>query len=63
MRSRKNQDNVPAINGTFVFNTTARPAGPTNTTGNSVADALLGNFYSYTEASGLRRRLVSLLSD
>ncbi len=54
MRSRKNQDNVPAINGTFVFNTTARPLGPTNTTGNAVADALLGNFYSYTEASGTR---------
>jgi hypothetical protein len=54
MRSRKNQDNVPAINGTFVFNTTSRPAGPTNTTGNAVADALLGNFYSYTEASSTR---------
>ncbi|HEY6988122.1 MAG TPA: carboxypeptidase regulatory-like domain-containing protein [Bryobacteraceae bacterium] len=54
MRSRKNQDNVPAINGTFVFNTTARPAGPTGTSGNAVADALLGNFYSYTEASSTR---------
>jgi hypothetical protein len=54
MRSRKNQDNVPAINGTFAFNTTTRPAGPTGTTGNSVADALLGNFYSYTEASSTR---------
>ncbi len=54
MRSRKNQDNVPAINGTVVFNTTSRPLGPTNTTGNAVADALLGNFYSYTEASGTR---------
>jgi hypothetical protein len=54
MRSRKNQDNVPAINGTFVFNTTARPLGLTNTTGNAVADSLLGNFYSYTEASSTR---------
>ncbi len=54
MRSRKNQDNVPAINGTFVFNTTSRPLGLTNTTGNAVADTLLGNFYSYTEASGTR---------
>ena len=54
MRSRKNQDNVPAINGTFVFNTTARPAGALGTTGNSIADALLGNFYSYTEASSTR---------
>jgi hypothetical protein len=54
MRSRKNQDNVPAINGTFTFNTTARPAGPLGTTGNAVADALLGNFYSYTEASSTR---------
>jgi len=54
MRSRKNQDNVPAINGTFVFNTTSRPLGLTNTTGNAVADTLLGNFYSYTEASSTR---------
>ncbi|MFL6449601.1 MAG: hypothetical protein ACJ746_18255 [Bryobacteraceae bacterium] len=54
MRSRKNQDNVPAINGTFAFNTTSRPLGLTNTTGNAVADPLLGNFYSYTEASSTR---------
>lgn len=54
MRSRKNQDNVPAINGTFVFNTTSRPVGPEGTTSNSIADALLGNFYSYTEASSTR---------
>jgi hypothetical protein len=45
MRSRKNQDNVPAINGSFAFNTSAA-----NTTGNVVADAVLGNFYTYTEA-------------
>jgi hypothetical protein len=55
MRSRKNQDNVPAINGTFVFNTAARPTGPTGTTGNAVTDTLLGNFYSYTEASSTGR--------
>lgn len=50
MRSRKNQDNVPAINGTFVFNT----SGP-NSSGNAVANALLGNFNNYTEASTLRQ--------
>ncbi|MGH9663467.1 MAG: hypothetical protein ACRD9L_03470 [Bryobacteraceae bacterium] len=50
MRSRKNQDNVPAINGTFTFSTSR--AG---TTGNAFADALLGNFYQYTEASSLRQ--------
>ena len=50
MRSRKNQDNVPAINGTFAFSTSR-----TGSTGNVVADALLGNFYTYTEASGTRQ--------
>src|SRR5262249_49140352 len=50
MRSRKNQDNVPAINGTFVFNTAA-----SNTTGNVVADGILGNFYTYTEAGSFRQ--------
>jgi hypothetical protein len=50
MRSRKNQDNVPAINGTFNFNT-AR----IGSTKNALADALLGNFYTYTEASGTRQ--------
>jgi hypothetical protein len=50
MRSRKNQDNVPAINGTFSFATSRTP-----TTGNALADAELGLFYSYTEASGLRQ--------
>ena len=49
MRSRKNQDNVPAINGTFVFNTSTP-----GSTGNSLADALLGNFNNYTEASSTR---------
>jgi hypothetical protein len=50
MRSRKNQDNVPAINGSFAFNTSAA-----NTTGNVVADAVLGNFYTYTEAGSFRQ--------
>jgi hypothetical protein len=50
MRSRKNQDNVPPINGTFSFSTSAA-----QTSGNVVADALLGNFYTYTEASGTRQ--------
>jgi hypothetical protein len=50
MRSRKNQDNVPAINGTFVFNTSIP-----NTSGNALADALLGNFNNYTEASSTRQ--------
>jgi len=50
MRSRKNQDNVPQINGSFAFNTSAA-----NTTGNVVADAVLGNFYTYTEAGSFRQ--------
>lgn len=49
-RSRKNQDNVPAINGTFAYSTSR-----SGTTGNALADAVLGNFYTYTEASGLRQ--------
>jgi outer membrane receptor protein involved in Fe transport len=36
-RSRKNQDNVPAINGTFAFSTS-----DTHTSGNATADAVLG---------------------
>ena len=50
MRSRKNQDNVPAINGSFSFSTSAA-----NTTGNALADAVLGNFYTYTEAGSFRQ--------
>ena len=50
MRSRKNQDNVPAINGNFAFSTSAA-----NTTGNALADAVLGNFYTYTEAGSFRQ--------
>jgi len=53
--NHKNQNNVPVVNGSFTFNTTSRPSGPTATTGNSVADALIGNFYSYTEASGTQQ--------
>ncbi|HEX4165071.1 MAG TPA: carboxypeptidase-like regulatory domain-containing protein [Bryobacteraceae bacterium] len=48
MRSRKNQNNIPDINGTFSFNPSAA-----NSTGNPVADALLGNFYTYSEASSI----------
>ena len=48
MRSRKNQNNIPNINGTFTFN----PAAANSTT-NPVADALLGNFYTYGEASSV----------
>lgn len=45
MRSRKNQDNQPAINGSIAFAT-----GHPLSTGNAFADALLGNFSTYTEA-------------
>ena len=55
MRSRKNQDNLPAINGTFAFSTSR-----SGTSGNALADALLGNFYTYTEAEQLATRLVSV---
>jgi hypothetical protein len=49
MRSRKNQDNQPAINGSFNFS-----AGHPLYSGNALADALLGNFNTYTEASAGR---------
>jgi hypothetical protein len=45
LRSRKNQDNWPAVNGTVSYAT-----GHSNTTGNAFADALIGNFATYTEA-------------
>ncbi|MGH9629370.1 MAG: hypothetical protein ACRD7E_13705 [Bryobacteraceae bacterium] len=48
-RNRKNQDNQPAINGSFTFS----PGHPLHS-GNPLADALLGNFNSYTEADGGR---------
>ena len=46
MRSRKNQDNWPAVNGTVGYST-----GHSNSTGNAFGDALIGNFASYTEAN------------
>ena len=48
-RNRKNQDNQPAVNGSFSF----APGHPLGS-GNALADALLGNFSSYTEADGGR---------
>jgi hypothetical protein len=51
MRSRKNQDNPPAINGQFTFNSGSR----TPSSGNSLADALLGAFQQYQEYSGIRQ--------
>jgi hypothetical protein len=50
MRSRKNQDNPPQINGALTFNTTRTPSS-----GNAVADALLGAFQQYQEYSGVRQ--------
>ncbi len=50
MRSRKNQDNPPAINGQFNFQNNRTPSS-----GNSVADALLGDFQQYQEYSGTRQ--------
>jgi hypothetical protein len=50
MRSRKNQDNPPAINGQYNFNTARSP-----TSGQAVADALMGNFYQYTEAQAVKQ--------
>jgi len=43
-RSRKNQDNPPTINGSFAFS-----SGTALHSGNALADALLGNFYTYNE--------------
>lgn len=45
LRSRKNQDNWPAVNGTVSYAT-----GHANSTGNAFGDALIGNFSGYTEA-------------
>jgi len=50
MRSRKNQDNPPAINGQYSFSTSRSP-----TSGQALADALLGDFYSYTEYQSVRQ--------
>jgi hypothetical protein len=46
IRNRKNQNGRSAYDGTISFN----PSGNPNTTGYSLADALTGNFNSYTEA-------------
>ena len=50
MRSRKNQDNPPAINGQFSFSTARSP-----TSGNALSDALLGAFQQYTEFPSVRQ--------
>jgi hypothetical protein len=50
MRSRKNQDTDPAINGQFSFSASRSPSST-----NALADALLGDFYQYTEASSTRQ--------
>jgi len=50
MRSRKNQDNPPAINGQYAFNASRTPSS-----GQALADALLGNFYTYTEFQSVRQ--------
>jgi hypothetical protein len=46
IRDRKNQNGRSDYNGNISFNATGNP----NTTGYTLADALLGNFNSYTEA-------------
>ncbi len=50
MRSRKNQDNPPAINGQFIFQNSRSP-----TSGQALADALMGNFQQYTEFPSVRQ--------
>ncbi len=47
IRDRVDQNGRPPYTGSLVFN----PNGTPNSTGNALADALLGNFKSYTEAS------------
>ena len=55
MRSHQNQDNPPTsgggINAQITFNSGSRSPS----SGKSVADALLGNFYQYQEYSGVRQ--------
>ncbi|HEV8129802.1 MAG TPA: carboxypeptidase-like regulatory domain-containing protein [Acidobacteriota bacterium] len=46
IRNRKDQNGRPPYTGSASFST----GGNTNTTGNALADALLGNFRTYTEA-------------
>jgi hypothetical protein len=47
IRDRVDQNGRPNYNGNAVFNINNNP----NTTGNALADALIGNFQSYTEAN------------
>jgi hypothetical protein len=47
IRDRIDQNGRPNYNGNLVFN----PSGATNSTGLALADALTGNFNSYTEAN------------
>jgi hypothetical protein len=47
VRDRVDQNGRPSYTGNVSFSTSGNP----NTTGNALADALLGNFRSYTEAS------------
>jgi hypothetical protein len=47
IRDRVDQNGRPSYTGNLTFNN----SGNTNTTGNSLADALLGNFRTYSEAS------------
>jgi hypothetical protein len=47
VRDRVDQNGRPSYTGNLTFNTSGNP----NTTGNALADALLGNFRTYTEAS------------
>ena len=47
IRDRVDQNGRSSYTGNLTFNT----SGNTNTTGNSLADALLGNFRTYSEAS------------
>ncbi len=49
MRSRKNQDNPPAINGQYSFQSSRTPS-----TGQGLADFFLGAFQSYTEFPSVR---------
>ena len=48
IRDRVDQNGRPSYTGSVSFD----PSGGTNSTGNAFADALLGNFRNYTEASG-----------
>jgi len=47
IRNRKDQNGRSAYDGNISFNNSGNP----NTTGYAMADSLLGNFYSYTEAA------------